>query len=105
VGIYFRPRFIPVTYRSNGLSRGDNNEEGRHSGAPDSSFVVFLAGQRSGERGLAVRDQHVLVGSLYRERVVLFLEPDKLGFQVANALLQATHFGDHARIGTADVAV
>src|SRR5215469_8015135 len=28
LGIYFRPRFIPVTYRSNGLSRGDNNEEG-----------------------------------------------------------------------------
>jgi hypothetical protein len=38
------------------------------------------------------------------ECVVLFLEPDKLGFQVANALLEAAHFGDHARIVTADVA-
>jgi len=37
--------------------------------------------------------------------VVLFLEPSELGFQVANALLQATHFGDHTRVGTADVAV
>ena len=26
------------------------------------------------------------------ERVVLFLEPNKLGFQVANALLETTHF-------------
>jgi hypothetical protein len=36
--------------------------------------------------------------------LVLFLKPDKLGFQVANTLLETTHFGDHARIGTADVA-
>ena len=33
-----------------------------------------------------------------------FLEPDKLGFQVANTLLQTAHFGDHTRVGTADVA-
>ena len=38
------------------------------------------------------------------KRVVLFLEPDKLGFQVANTLLETAHLGDHARIGTADVA-
>src|SRR5690242_12615514 len=28
--VYFRARLIPVTYRTNGISRGDNNEEGRH---------------------------------------------------------------------------
>ena len=39
-----------------------------------------------------------------RKRVVLFLEPDKLGFQVANTLLETAHFGDHTRVGTADVA-
>ena len=38
------------------------------------------------------------------ERVVLFLEPNKLGFQVANTLLETAHFGDHTRVGTADVA-
>ena len=26
------------------------------------------------------------------ERVILFLEPDKLGFQVANTLLKTAHF-------------
>jgi len=38
------------------------------------------------------------------QRVVLLLKPDKLGFQIPYALLEATHFGDHARIWTADVA-
>ena len=38
------------------------------------------------------------------KRVVLVLEPGKLGFQIANALLEATHFRDHTRVGTADVA-
>jgi hypothetical protein len=47
----------------------------------------------SGKRGLTVENEHDLVMRQARgERVVLFLEPDKLGFQVANALLQATHF-------------
>ena len=55
-------------------------------------------------RGLAIRYQHVRVGSLYRERVVLFLEPDKLGFQVPYSLLEAAHLGNHAGVGTADVA-
>jgi len=36
--------------------------------------------------------------------VILFLEPHKLGFQVANTLLETAHFGDHTRIGAADVA-
>jgi len=65
---------------------------------------VFLAGQRSGERGLAIRHHHVRVGCLYRKRVVLFLEPDKLGFQVTYSLLEAAHLGNHAGVGTADVA-
>jgi len=45
----------------------------------------------------------VLVG-LKRKRVILFLEPDKLGFQVPYSLLEAAHLGNHAGIGTADVA-
>jgi hypothetical protein len=36
--------------------------------------------------------------------IVLVLEPSKLGLQVANALLETAHFGDHTRVGTADVA-
>jgi len=79
-------------------------KRGATADAPDSSFVVFLADRRSGERGFAVRDQHVRTGSLYRERLVLFLEPDKLGFQVPYSLLEAAHLGNHAGIGTADVA-
>jgi hypothetical protein len=79
-------------------------KRGAIAGAPDSSSVVFLAGRRSGERGFAVRDQHVRTGSLYRERLVLFLEPDKLGFQVPYSLLEAAHLGNHAGVGTADVA-
>jgi hypothetical protein len=62
-----------------------------------------LAGQRSlDERGLAFRDQHLLVTDLKRERVVL--KPHKLGFQVAYSLLEAAHLGNDAGIGTADVA-
>ena len=79
-------------------------KRGATADAPDSSFVVFLADQRSGERGFAVRDQHVCVSRLYRERFVLFLEPDKLGFQVPYSLLEAAHLGNHAGVGTADVA-
>ena len=66
-----------------------------------------LAGylRSSGERGLVVENQHVLVvRQSSSKRVVLFLEPHKLGFQVANTLLEAAHFRDHAGIGTADVA-
>jgi hypothetical protein len=35
---------------------------------------------------------------------LFFLKPVKLGFQVPNALLEATHLADHAQIGPADVA-
>jgi hypothetical protein len=44
------------------------------------------------------------VASLNSKRFVLFLEPYKLGFQVAYSLLEAAHLGNHAGIGTADVA-
>ena len=44
------------------------------------------------------------MGRLNRKCVVLFLEPDKLGFQVAYSLLEAAHLGNDAGIGTADVA-
>ena len=57
-----------------------------------------------GERGFAIRYQHARVSCLYRERVVLLLEPNKLGFQVSYSLLEAAHLGNHAGIGTADVA-
>jgi hypothetical protein len=94
-----------ITYRVNGISRGNNNEEGRRGWRPWFVFVVFLADRRSGERRFAVRHQHVVrAGYLYRERLVLFLEPDKFGFQVSYSLLEAAHLGNHAGVGTADVA-
>jgi hypothetical protein len=77
-------------------------KRGATTGAPDSS--LSFSSPRSGERGFAVRDQHVRVGSLYRERFVLFLEPDELGFQVPYSLLEAAHLGNHAGVGTANVA-
>jgi hypothetical protein len=59
----------------------------------------------SGKRRLAVQDEHViLVTTAAGKRVVLFLKPDKLGFQIANALLETAHLGDDARVETADVA-
>jgi hypothetical protein len=79
-------------------------KRGATTGAPDSSFS-FSCGRRSGERGFAVPYQHVVrTGCLYRERFVLFLEPDKLGFQVPYSLLEAAHLGNDAGVGTADVA-
>ncbi len=71
------------------------------------SFLLFAASPcqcSSGEHWFPVPDQHVLVRNLRRERVVLFLEPSELGFQVPNTLLEAAHLGYHAGIGTADVA-
>jgi hypothetical protein len=59
----------------------------------------------SGERGLAIQNQDVLVVRQPRSKsVVLVLKPHKLGFQVANALLETAHFRDHTRVGTTDVA-
>ncbi len=58
----------------------------------------------SDERGFAIRNQLVLVASFNRERVILFLKPHKLGFQVAYSLLEAAHLGNDAGIRTADVA-
>jgi hypothetical protein len=94
----------PIAYRINGISRGNNNEEGRHDRRPWFVFVVFLADRRSGERRFAVRHQHVRAGCLYRERLVLVLEPHKLGFQVPYSLLETAHLGNHTGVGTADVA-
>jgi hypothetical protein len=59
----------------------------------------------SGERRLAVDNEHVLVvRQPSGKSIVLFLKPHKLGFQVANTLLETAHFRDHTRVGTADVA-
>jgi hypothetical protein len=65
---------------------------------------VLLARLWSGERGFAVPSQQILVCHLGSEHVVLLLEPSELGFQIPNTLLEATHLGCDARIGTADVA-
>jgi hypothetical protein len=63
------------------------------------------ATEKSGERGLVIENEHVLVVRKPRSKgVVLVLEPNKLGFQVANTLLETAHFRDHTRIWTADVA-
>jgi hypothetical protein len=83
------------------------NEEGRRQKAPlirSLSFYRVLPASSLDVRRLAVRHQHVLVAALNGERVVLFLKPYKLGFEVAYSLLKAAHLGNHAGIGTADVA-
>jgi hypothetical protein len=41
---------------------------------------------------------------LHGKCVLLLLKPDKLGFKVANTLLEATHLIDRPEIGAADVA-
>jgi hypothetical protein len=47
----------------------------------------------SGERRLTIQNEHVLIVAEPRgKRVVLVLKPGKLGFQIANALLETTHF-------------
>ncbi len=44
------------------------------------------------------------MADLHGKRILLLLKPDKLGFKVANALLETTHLVDHTEIGAADVA-
>lgn len=44
----------------------------------------------SGERWLANRDQQVLP-YLRGKHIVLFVQPGKLGFEIAYSLLQAAH--------------
>ncbi len=47
----------------------------------------------SGKRGLTLQNEHVLIVAEPRgKHIVLVLEPGKLGFQIANALLETTHF-------------
>jgi len=59
----------------------------------------------SGQRRLAIHYEHVVfVTAASRERIVLFLEPNKFSLQVANTLLKTAHLRDDARIWTADVA-
>ena len=60
---------------------------------------------QSGKSRLAVQNQHViLMTGTSGKSVVLGLKPGKLGFEVTNALLETAHLGDHAGIGTTDVA-
>src|SRR6266496_1568475 len=51
----------------------------------------------------AGRNEQVVV-HLRSERVILFLEPGKLGLKISHTLLEAAHLGDHTRIWTAYVA-
>jgi hypothetical protein len=44
------------------------------------------------------------MANLRSKRVLLVLKPEKLGFEVTNTLLEATHLADHSEIGPADVA-
>jgi hypothetical protein len=60
-------------------------------------------GRSSGERRLARPNQQVM-SNVHGKRVLFFLKPDKLGFKITNALLEASHLVDHAEIGPADVA-
>ena len=62
-----------------------------------------VGGHSSGERWFAMLN-HQVMSDLHGERVLFLLKPDKLGFKVTNALLEATHLIDHAGIGPADVA-
>src|SRR6478735_10063787 len=66
-------------------------------------------GRQSGERRLrlgyveAVEERVAVVRSGSRERVVLGLNPNDLGFEVLDALLEPSHLGEEPRVGTADV--
>jgi hypothetical protein len=44
------------------------------------------------------------MADLRGKRFLLVLKPKKLGLEVANTLLEATHLVDHAEIWPADVA-
>ena len=111
LGVCFLPQ------EANGHLNNRNNEEGRREASLVRCCTVVPCRTRgvvrakrsslrsSGERRLAIQNEHViLVTAASGKRVVLFLEPHKLGFQVANTLLETAHLGDHARICTADVA-
>jgi hypothetical protein len=87
----------PIPGAAEGTTRRDAGK-----GVP-CSFPLWLAGpaggglsraflRSSGKRGLAIQNEHVLVMRHRSERVILFLEPNKLGFQVANTLLKTAHF-------------
>jgi hypothetical protein len=44
------------------------------------------------------------MADLRGKRVLLILKPDKFGFKITNALLEAAHLIDRTEIGPADVA-
>jgi hypothetical protein len=74
------------------------------SGRPAPSVTPQARGSGDAGRRLAVQNGHVLMTEASGKRVVVFLQPDELGFQVANTLLKTAHLGDHAGIGSDDVA-
>ena len=54
------------------------------------SLRALQASRRSGERGLADRDQQVVV-NFSGQYVIFLLKPGQLGFQVAYSALKAAH--------------
>ncbi len=86
------------------MKRVDRQRRGAPGGAPIPLPFASSGRCPSGEHWLAILNQQVLVSCLYGKRVILFLEPSKLGFQVPYSLLEAAHLGNHAGVGTADVA-
>jgi hypothetical protein len=71
----------------------------------DVPILAFASpgGYSSGEYRLAGPNQQV-IADLRGERVPFALKLSKLGFEFANALLETTHFVDHAEIWPANVA-
>ncbi len=70
-------------------------------------MVVVTAGpgeRPSGECRLAGPNYQQFMVDLRGKCVLLILKPDKLGFKIADALLETTHFVDYAEIGPANVA-
>jgi hypothetical protein len=82
---------------------GQHTTRDAHQGVPGSFVSAGMGGRSSGEHRLPGPNQQV-TADLRGKRVLLILKPDKLGFQIAHALLEAAHLGDHAEIGPADVA-
>lgn len=67
--------------------------------------LISVKSGLSGESRLAILQPcQVFVTSLCRKGLVLFLESGEFCLQITDALLEATHFRDHSRIRTADVA-
>jgi hypothetical protein len=69
----------------------DIRQPKRDAVVPGVPPVRCVPGRRSGERGLADRDQQVVAD--FSGKYVIFLpKPGKLGFEVTYSALEAAHF-------------